>query len=90
MGLKRLTPLSLPSRGQDSPEHWAVGAARAPPAAAAVRAGGHVAAPLVGTVAAVAGRTAPAVGTRRARQPPGIRTAATSHRAGRLAAPEAL
>lgn len=41
-------------------------------------------------MAAVAGRAAPAVGTRGARQPPGIGTAATSRRAGGLAAPEAL
>lgn len=41
-------------------------------------------------MAAVAGRAAPAVGARGARQPPGIGTAATSRRAGGLAAPEAL
>lgn len=41
-------------------------------------------------MAAVAGRAAPAIGARGARQPPGIRTAATSRRTGGLAAPKAL
>lgn len=41
-------------------------------------------------MAAVAGRAAPAIGARGARQSPGIRTAATSRRAGGLAAPKAL
>ncbi|XP_032100368.1 collagen alpha-1(II) chain-like [Sapajus apella] len=75
---------------RDSPEHRAVGAARAAPAAAAVGTGGHVAAPLIGAVAAVAGGAAAAVGARGARQPPGIRAAATSCWAGGLAAPQAL
>nr|XP_021522449.1 uncharacterized protein LOC110567418 [Aotus nancymaae] len=80
------------TRGErrDSPEHRAVGAARAPPAAAAVRTGGHVAASLIGAVAAVARRAAAAVGTRGARQSPGIGAAATSCWAGGLAAPQAL
>ncbi|KAL0619056.1 LOW QUALITY PROTEIN: hypothetical protein AAY473_011736 [Plecturocebus cupreus] len=75
---------------QDSPENRAVGAARAAPAAAAVGTGGHVAAPLIGAVAAVAGGAAAAVGTRGARQPPRIGAAATSCWAGGLAAPQAL
>lgn len=41
-------------------------------------------------MAAVAGGAAAAVGARGARQPPGVRAAATSCRAGGLAAPQAL